>query len=138
VFFTAYYMQQEFLESFHRPVDTQASASPPTISQDGFYQLHQCGSAPDQHAQQPWDRPASASPPRSTGSAADAVNADQLEKRLRRLSVEDRPQAPGHRISEYENALTPLTPRQPMGFKVIKRADANANGPQLTDFPNGT
>ncbi|KAK8051246.1 hypothetical protein PG993_002631 [Apiospora rasikravindrae] len=79
------------------------------------------------------------------GGSSDApvpgVSATQLEDRLRGLNVAglqvaDYPQTPGHRISEYENALTPATPRQALGFKVVRRAGSQTDGAQLTDFPN--
>ncbi|KAI0889041.1 uncharacterized protein GGS22DRAFT_152983 [Annulohypoxylon maeteangense] len=70
------------------------------------------------------------------------VNLDTLHERLRRLNdVHEEPNAtqtiaPGQRISEYENALTPAVPRQALGFKVIKRADTRSDGVQLSDMPN--
>ncbi|KAI1416706.1 hypothetical protein F5Y13DRAFT_185548 [Hypoxylon sp. FL1857] len=77
----------------------------------------------------------------STGAGGEGINSDSLEERLRRLNDHEeseatRPHAPGQRISEYENALTPAVPRQALGFKVIKRADAQSDGVQLSDFPN--
>ena len=70
------------------------------------------------------------------------VNADQLDEKLRGLSLGPRPggcrpPAPGQRISEYENALTPPTPKQALGFKVIKRRDSHYDGPQIEHFPTG-
>lgn len=72
----------------------------------------------------------------------DGVNPDQLEEKLRGLSLGPRkggrrPSAPGQRISDYENALTPPTPKQALGFKVIKRSDTRTDGVQIEDFPNG-
>lgn len=68
-------------------------------------------------------------------------DADQLDERLRGLSLGRRAgrrqPAAGQRVSDYEKALTPPTPRQAMGFKVIKRTDSQFDGPQLEDFPNG-
>ncbi len=84
----------------------------------------------------------SASPRSTRLDPLDAVDANQLDERLRGLSLRDgsgsrhRPTAAGQRILDYENALTPPTPRQAMGFKVIKRSDS-FNGVKLTDFPNG-
>ncbi|KAF4998875.1 hypothetical protein FDECE_11688 [Fusarium decemcellulare] len=75
------------------------------------------------------------------GSGHD-VDADLLDEELRRLSLAPHeagrtPQlAPGQRISEYENAMTPPTPKKAMGFKVIKRTESPSDGVQLTDFPN--
>jgi hypothetical protein len=69
------------------------------------------------------------------------VDADLLDEELRRLSLGHRstvrPSAPGHRISEYENAMTPPTPKKALGFKVIKRSETPSDGVQLEDFPNG-
>lgn len=72
----------------------------------------------------------------------DGLNADQLDEKLRGLSLGPkkggrRPSAPGQRISEYENALTPPTPKQALGFKVIKRTDTRSDSVQIEDFPNG-
>ena len=72
----------------------------------------------------------------------DGIDAAQLDERLRGLSLRAikalRHPAPGQRISDYENALTPPTPRQALGFKVIKRSGGDAgDGVQLTDIPNG-
>ncbi|KAK6853405.1 F-box domain-containing protein [Apiospora arundinis] len=72
----------------------------------------------------------------SDDAPAPGVSAAQLEDRLRGLNVADFPKNPGHRISEYENALTPATPRQALGFKVVRRAGSQTDGAQLTDFPN--
>lgn len=69
------------------------------------------------------------------------VDTDLLDEELRRLSLGHRsivrPSAPGQRISEYENAMTPPTPNKALGFKVIKRSDNPSDGVQLEDFPNG-
>ncbi|KAM5348310.1 hypothetical protein ACJ41O_008134 [Fusarium nematophilum] len=68
------------------------------------------------------------------------VDADLLDEELRRLSLGarpgGRPPAAGQRISEYENAMTPPTPKKALGFKVIRRSDRPSDGAQLTDFPN--
>ncbi|KAI1852503.1 hypothetical protein JX266_002681 [Neoarthrinium moseri] len=136
-----YFMQLEFPESSKRAQETSSPVSPKTSLQDGFHELQHDGTNPGQLQQ----RSRSTSPqPVSllaagcdgASASADGVNAGQLEKRLRRLSLEDTLQAPGHRISEYENALTPSTPRQALGFKVIRRANPQHDGPQLADFPN--
>jgi hypothetical protein len=77
----------------------------------------------------------------SRGDSPDGVDADQLDEKLRGLSLSkrrgsSRPTPPGQRISEYENALTPPTPRQALGFKVVRRSEPRQDGMQLTDFPN--
>ncbi|KAJ4270384.1 hypothetical protein NW762_002064 [Fusarium torreyae] len=68
------------------------------------------------------------------------VDADLLDEELRRLSLgphsAGRPSAPGQRIAEYENAMTPPTPKKALGFKVIKRSETPSDGVQLEDFPN--
>lgn len=72
-----------------------------------------------------------------------AVSATQLDEKLRRLSVDDSASVDSHsavagqRVIDYENAQTPSTPRQALGFKVIKRSGNRPDGVQLTDFPNG-
>jgi hypothetical protein len=69
------------------------------------------------------------------------VDADLLDEELRRLSLRHhssaQPSAPGQRISEYENAMTPPTPKKALGFKVIKRFETSSDGVLLEDFPNG-
>ncbi|KAI5463127.1 hypothetical protein BGZ63DRAFT_352549 [Mariannaea sp. PMI_226] len=65
-----------------------------------------------------------------------AVDAEMLDQELRGLNLDDRAFVPGHRISEYENAMTPPTPKRALGFKVIKRSDTPSDGVQLLDFPN--
>lgn len=106
--------------------------------------------------------PSGRSPRRSAGSSsssaspdsvldarrdsADAVDADHLDERLRGLSLgprkggrgRSRPEVPGQRISDYENALTPPTPMQALGFKVVRRSDTSNDGTQIEDFPNGS
>ncbi|RSL92848.1 hypothetical protein CEP52_013581 [Fusarium oligoseptatum] len=68
------------------------------------------------------------------------VDADLLDEELRRLSLSHgsagRLPAPGQRISEYESAMTPPTPKKALGFKVTKRTETPSDGVQLTDFPN--
>ncbi|KAI1763651.1 hypothetical protein GGR53DRAFT_496984 [Hypoxylon sp. FL1150] len=86
--------------------------------------------------------------PRSAGGDVsvdmdgEGIDPDSLQERLRRLNIASTKQnstrdvTSGQRISEYESALTPAVPRQPLGFKVIKRADGQPGSIQLTDFPN--
>ena len=68
----------------------------------------------------------------------------RLQEQLRRLNLNDthetRPKPSFQRISEYENALSPLPPRKENdgpGFKIIKRKGNRLSGPQLDNFPNG-
>lgn len=83
--------------------------------------------------------------PRSVSDAGRAslegVDADHLDEKLRGLSLKGRAKGrspvAGKRVTDYEKALTPPTPRQAMGFKVVKRTDTRSNGVQLEDFPNG-
>lgn len=67
----------------------------------------------------------------------DDVDVELLDEELRGLSLGNGTPAPGHRISEYENAMTPPTPRRALGFKVIKRSETLSDGVKLADFPNG-
>lgn len=79
-------------------------------------------------------------------SADDGVDAGKLDEKLRGLRSRNArgtrqntlaASVPGQRIADYENALTPPTPRQALGFKVIKRSAGEPGGTQLTDIPNG-
>lgn len=92
----------------------------------------------------PAGSPSSASPSSVRDPRRDSlegVNPDHLDEKLRGLSLGPRaggrPPAPGQRISDYEKALTPPTPKQALGFKVIKRSDGHYDGTQIEDFPNG-
>lgn len=96
---------------------------------NGLYRVHSGGSS-------------SVSSQSTRRDSDDGIDADQLDERLRGLSLRAikalRHPAPGQRISDYENALTPPTPRQALGFKVIKRSGGDAgDGVQLADIPNG-
>ncbi|KAH7160290.1 hypothetical protein B0J13DRAFT_670899 [Dactylonectria estremocensis] len=64
------------------------------------------------------------------------VDAELLDEELRGLSLGGHAPTPGHRISEYENAMTPPTPRRPLGFKVTRRSEPLSDGVQLEEFPN--
>lgn len=88
----------------------------------------------------------SSSRDRRRDSADDGVNADQLDEKLRGLRLRNAKgsrqykllaSAPGQRIADYENALTPPTPKQALGFKVTKRSSGEPGGTLLTDIPNG-
>lgn len=140
--FTKYFMQQGIPEITDAASQTNNLGLPSTSSQDGFQ--HRNRSSPDGNA---LERTRSSSP-KSVAAGSDAsgdgISARQLDEQLRRLSTNShrsggRPKAslPGQRISEYEKALTPSTPRQALGFKVIRRPDSPSDGVQLTDFPNG-
>lgn len=91
-------------------------------------------------------RDSNGSPVPRSGSAtrrdsAYDIDANLLDEELRRLSLDSLPTGPfttaGQRISEYENAMTPPTPKKALGFKIIKRSETSPDGIQLTDFPNG-
>ncbi|KAK7432652.1 hypothetical protein QQZ08_000861 [Neonectria magnoliae] len=64
------------------------------------------------------------------------VDVDLLDEELRGLNLSRGAPAPGHRISEYESAMTPPTPKRALGFKVIKRSETLSDGVKLADFPN--
>lgn len=135
-------MQQESPEVSHQPQGTTTLISPQTSLQDGFHQHQHAVTASDQ-LQHPsrgasHQSTCSSGDPLSRDAFDDGVNADQLDKKLRGLNVEDPCPTPGQRIADYENALSPLTIRQALGFKVIKRANPSSDGPQLADFPNGS
>lgn len=113
-------------------------SAPTTSSQHGLHQHDPSG------LYRVRSQDSSASPrsiPDLGPSSLEGVNADQLDEKLRGLNLgkfaNEHPHVAGQRVSEYENALTPPTPRQAMGFKVIKRPDSASTGIQLTEFPNG-
>ncbi|KAM3456035.1 hypothetical protein MY3296_001904 [Beauveria thailandica] len=101
----------------------------------GLYRVHSAASSSSR---------SSSSRPRRD-SVDDGIDADQLDEKLRGLrlrsakgSRHNKPfaSAPGQRIADYENALTPPTPKQALGFKVIKRSAGEPGGTHLTDIPN--
>ncbi|RYO81057.1 hypothetical protein DL766_010370 [Monosporascus sp. MC13-8B] len=134
-----YFMQQgpsETLENLQNRTDTHLT---------GFSIQHGClhhnpsGSALDSLQRQ--ERFGSLSPQSVRDPLAHGVDPDFLDERLRGLNVPapsstGRPAPRGQRISEYENALALSTPRKALGFTVVKRADAESGGFQLSDFPN--
>ncbi|KAJ9154806.1 F-box/WD repeat-containing protein pof10 [Pleurostoma richardsiae] len=135
-------MQQELPEASEKVSQTGVTDPLNSSSQDGFHRPEP--SAPHGHSD---PRLRSASPRSVIAGAGDAsgdgVSAGQLKERLRRLSGHnphspDHPKAavPGQRVSEYENAISPSTPRRALGFKVVRRAEPPSDGVQLTDFPN--
>ncbi|KAJ6444339.1 F-box and WD domain protein [Purpureocillium lavendulum] len=139
LFFASSYMQQE-------PIERSESRRPSTVPAATSHSTHdgslQHGSDRLQRVRSAGSGSSRSASPRSTRpDSLDALDADQLDERLRGLSLRDsrgsrhRPAAAGQRILDYENALTPPTPRQAMGFKVVKRSDSS-NGVKLTDFPN--
>lgn len=135
-------MQQEFPETSQKHLQSNTSTNAPPSPHHGFHHHHQDSNSPHRVR----------SNGSSTGSvrsvvedsrseSADHFDADTLNERLRGLNLRGRISAgrpaPGQRISDYENALTPPTPRQALGFRLIKRPDSRLDGVQLTDFPNG-
>ncbi|KAL8409680.1 hypothetical protein RB594_007941 [Gaeumannomyces avenae] len=137
-------MQRELLETSDRDPLSATPRSPQPISQDGFHRSRSDGHR-DRHAPAPGSQsgrsPRSVQPEADAASATGAVNARQLDEKLRRLSSHDRAHRPapaiaGQRISEYENALTPNAPKQQLGFNVVKRSGSPSEGTQLADFPN--
>lgn len=138
----AHFMQSELTETTHPVYQTGSSPSSTHSSHHGFRH-----SRPSSSGGVPQLRSRSSSRSVSAVGTAtsDDFESDQLEERLRRLSHssyrsngQGRAAVAGQRIFDYENALTPSTPRQALGFKVIKRAQSPSEGVQLTDFPNGT
>ncbi|KAL0944331.1 f-box and wd domain protein [Colletotrichum truncatum] len=122
-----------------RQQDNPPISSPP--NQHGFRHRHQPTGVAPRRADSGSASPRSV-PDGGGSDSLDAISAVQLDEKLRRLSftnghsAEAHPSVAGQRVIDYENALTPSTPRQALGFKVIKRYDARPDGVQLTDFPN--
>ncbi|KND87872.1 F-box/WD repeat-containing protein pof10, partial [Tolypocladium ophioglossoides CBS 100239] len=135
------YMQPEPSETpEQRPRSTNSPIPSPPV-QDGYLHREPSGLHRVRSAGSAGSRSAS---PRSVSEgrrdSLDGVDADRLDEKLRGLSLRGssgsrRRPAAGQRVLDHENALTPPTPRQAMGFKVIKRSDSS-NGVQLTGFPN--
>ena len=138
-------MQQVPIESSEQHLQ----ASNPLGPQSHQYgSLHHDAGGSSSHPQPhelPQHEPRSVSPSSVADTrrdSAEGVNADHLDEKLRGLSLgprrKPRAAAPGQRISDYENALTPPTPKQALGFKVVKRPGSHYDGPQIEDFPNGS
>lgn len=132
-------MQQEFPANLE-PVTRSNQPSSTHSTQHGLLHRDSSGLGRDRLQGSSDASPRSASAVRR--DASNGVNADQLDEKLRGLSSgspsRNQIPVPGQRISDYENALTPPTPRHALGFKVIKRSDGQNDGMQLTDFPNGS
>lgn len=139
------YMQRQPSESSEQICQSNNTPAPSSSSQHGFLhhgpsdirQVRSASSSCGSHSASPHSVSELDREPR------DAVDADRLDEKLRGLSLHgklktslNRPITAGQRVSDYENALTPPTPRQALGFKVIRRSDSS-DGPQMTDFPNG-
>lgn len=129
-------MQLKPIDSSKSDPFTEASESPNPTTQDG---IHPPGSSSLDGLSGPRSRRLSlGSVAADTSLSTRAVVADELDQTLLRLSLaEGHTSTPGERISAYENAVTPTGQRN-IGFKVIKRSGSPSNGPELTDFPNGT
>lgn len=133
------FMQQEFPANSEQVTHSDQPSSAHS-TQHGLLHRDSSGLGQDRLDGSSSDSSRSASAVRR--ESINGVNADQLDEKLRGLSLGspslNRVLMPGQRISDYENALTPPTPRQALGFKVIKRSDGRTDGMQLTDFPNGS
>lgn len=129
-------MQLKPIDSSNSDPFTEASESPNPTTQDG---IHPPRSSSFDGLSAPRSRRLSrSSVAADTSLSTRGVVADELDQTLLRLSLaEGHASIPGERISAYENAATPLGQRN-MGFKVTKRSGSTSNGPELTDFPNGT
>ncbi|KAH7327990.1 hypothetical protein B0I35DRAFT_416283 [Stachybotrys elegans] len=133
-----YYMQQEPIEDLQLSTTRNPSVSSFSLHHGPIQHdlaglgLHRVPPAGSSSAS-----PRSAQDPRYV---AHGVDIDQVDERLRGLSLHGAPTTSsivaGQRVSDYENALSPPTPRQALGFKVIKRPESGLQGPQLEDFPN--
>lgn len=141
-------MQQEPLEISQQTLRQTSSQTTASSTQDGLIRPRQ-GLPDDGPASPGRDISPRAGPADCPDPASpEGVNATQLDARLSLLSGhhglphDGSPESPasaaGQRVSEYERAMTPITPRKPLGFKVVKRTDASSNGMQLQDFPNGS
>lgn len=128
-------MQLKHIDSSSSVPSTDASESPNPTTQDG---IHPPAPSSLDGRSQPRSRSLSGgSVAVGPSLSAQGVMADELDKTLLRLSLQEgHAPVPGERISAYENAATPIG-QQNVGFKVTKRSGAPSTGPGLTDFPNG-
>ena len=134
-------MQPEPTELSNHILNTTNASEPPNASQYGFLpdSLHSAelrDYSPGEHGQT-----ADAATATAAVEAASTEVHEQVGQLNQQGSNETRPKPSFQQISEYENALSPSpTKRQSEGpgFKVIKKKGNNADGPQLTEFPNGT
>ncbi|KAI0014463.1 hypothetical protein F4779DRAFT_559943 [Xylariaceae sp. FL0662B] len=138
-------MQQDLPETSIQNQQDSTSQTPKSSFQHGLQDHQPNGPAHCLPPQQPpvsmSPRSAAVGPNAVDGDGGGGVNADFLQERLRRLNVHDQqnarsPRPLGQRVSEYENALTPSIPRQPLGFMVTKRANTRPDSVNLADFPN--
>ncbi|KAG5927474.1 hypothetical protein E4U53_002863 [Claviceps sorghi] len=139
-------MQREPPECPEHPHRDGIFSAPSSASQYGLHQRHDF-SGIDRVRSPPFVRRSSCSAssrsvPDQRRHPVDAVDASQLDEKLCRLNltasvdVASPHSAAGQRVSDYENALTPPTPRQASGFKVIRRSNPSSNATRLTDLPN--
>ncbi|KAF4442526.1 hypothetical protein F53441_11724 [Fusarium austroafricanum] len=132
-------MQQEPLEN-PEPLIHRDNPSKTAISQHGPLHHDPRGLRRVYSGDSSGADPGSAPAPAFRCASGHDVDAELLDEELCRLSLgyrpAVRPSAPGQRISEYENAMTPPTPKKALGFKVIKRSETPSDGVQLEDFPN--
>ncbi|KAI1738759.1 hypothetical protein F4680DRAFT_423871 [Xylaria scruposa] len=135
-------MQLEFPKTLQHAQPRTASQSSRHSHQYGSQHHDASGSTRGPAQQRDYSMsPRSASEADLLDPLGQGVRPESLEERLRRLSVHDEPPTgrvplAGHRIAEYESALTPSVPRQALGFTVIKRADNETARVNLDDFPN--
>ncbi|KAI0525761.1 hypothetical protein F5B22DRAFT_587624 [Xylaria bambusicola] len=140
-------MQLDLPNTTTRPQPRTPSQSSQSSHQYGLQRCHASrsprGSQPERHRDMSSSSRSvsDASDTTSPSAFGEGVHADYLEEQLLRLNLRhssssERPPLAGHRIAEYENALTPSIPRQALGFKVIKRADNEPARVNIDDFPN--
>lgn len=128
-------MQQVPSQSTEQNYESDPSADQNTNIQHGFLQDDRRGSAGSSTRSVAVNELGS-----RDSSDSEAVDPGRLDEKLRDLKLGpriDQLLAPGQRISDYENALTPPTPKQGSGFTVTKPSDLPSNGIQIEDFPNG-
>lgn len=134
-------MQQVPTESSKQVQQSTSPLAPTTSTQDGFHQHDPSGLSQTRAERSRSQSPRSVSGHGHRSESPLECGPGQLEERLYRLSIGSRSGdnnvAPGQRVSDYENALTPPTIKQAMGFRVIKRQGSRLDGTQLEDFPNG-
>ncbi|KAH8812268.1 hypothetical protein F5884DRAFT_672228 [Xylogone sp. PMI_703] len=121
-------------------VSTQSTISElPTVSQYGFH-YSPTGSRDEYDFIS--EESSASSPAHSVASdSRRSTSQNTAQGRPGRVNSSGRsPTKPSfRRISEYENALAPISPRRTsegLGFKVVQSKNSRADGPQLDKFPN--
>jgi hypothetical protein len=104
--------------------------------QHGFHspEIRPAFHAGDSYSEQSGEVPSAAPVVAGDGDLPDGL------PRLNGVTDSNRRSRPSNVVSEYENALTPGSPKNPAqgpAFKVVRSKSNRRDGPRLDEFPNG-